>query len=176
MGPRVVVVGTSGTGKTQFAANLAAALDAPHVELDQLHWGPNWTPRAPEVFERATRDATSGGRWVVDGNYSAVRDAVWPAATDIVWLNFSRPVVFSRVIRRTVARIVGREQLWAGNRESFRMTFLSRESILLWSFTTYGKNQTKFSRLRASPEYAHLCWHELCTPRQAASFLDQVRS
>jgi hypothetical protein len=29
---------------------------------------------------------------------------VWARATDIVWLNFSRTVVFSRVIRRTVLR------------------------------------------------------------------------
>lgn len=176
VGPRVVVVGTSGTGKTHFAARLAAKLHVPHVELDQLHWGADWTPRLPEVFERAAREATSGERWVVDGNYSAVRDVIWPAATDIVWLNFSRPVVFSRVVRRTVGRIVTRQALWAGNRESFRMTFLSRDSILLWSFTTYSKNRIKFARLRASPQYGHLGWHELRTPRQAASFLDLARN
>src|SRR5687767_11571867 len=111
---RWVVVGTSGSGKSTFARSLAQAIEAPYVELDHLHWAPQWTPRPREEFESAVLAATSGERWVVDGNYSYVQPKFWPLATHIVWLNFSRTVVFPRVIRRTLKRIVTRQALWAG--------------------------------------------------------------
>jgi len=173
-GHRYVVVGTSGSGKTTFARRLAARVRAPYVELDALYWGADWKPRPPEHFEEDVRAATDTDHWVVDGNYSAVRDALWPRATHIVWLNFSRGVVFSRVIRRTLWRGVIRERLWAGNRESLRIAFLSKESILLWSFATFGRNRVKYTNLRTAPEYGRLTWHELRTPRQAEAFLERI--
>src|SRR5262249_18611627 len=43
---RVVVIGTSGAGKTTFAGRLASRLGTAHIELDALHWGHDWTPRS----------------------------------------------------------------------------------------------------------------------------------
>jgi len=43
---RIVVIGTTGARKSTLAASLAARLDLPPIELDALHWGPQWTPRA----------------------------------------------------------------------------------------------------------------------------------
>ena len=51
---RIVVVGTCGSGKTTLAAELAKRIEAPHVELDALHWGPHWTPVETEIFRRNT--------------------------------------------------------------------------------------------------------------------------
>jgi hypothetical protein len=39
---RIVVVGTSGAGKTTMAKSLAGKLDLPCIELDRLRWEPNW--------------------------------------------------------------------------------------------------------------------------------------
>jgi len=174
-GTRYVVVGTSGSGKTTFAQELALIIGGHHVELDALHWDANWTPRATADFEARVAARTTGERWVADGNYSAVRHVVWTRATDIVWLNFSRMVVFSRIIRRTLRRGATREELWSGNRESLRSAFLSKQSILLWSFTTFGGNRVKFAAARASGDHRHLRWHELRTPGEARRFLDAAR-
>jgi hypothetical protein len=54
---------------------------------------------------------------VVDGNYGLVRDLVWRRATHLIWLDYERPVIMHRVIRRSLARAVLRTELWAGNRE-----------------------------------------------------------
>ena len=168
---RFVVIGTSGSGKSTFAKTFANTCGVTYVELDELFWAPNWTPHPTEVFKERVVAATEPERWVVDGNYSVVRAVLWPKATDIVWLNFSRFTVFSRILRRTVMRAITRQDLWAGNKESLLRAFLSKDSILLWSFSTFRKNQVKFATLRASAEFSHLNWHELRTPAEAKRFL-----
>ena len=77
---RVAVVGTSCSGKTTLAKTLAARLGATHLELDAVHWEPNWQSAPDEEFRLAVSEALSGDRWVVDGNYGKVRDIIWPRA------------------------------------------------------------------------------------------------
>ena len=129
---RIVVVGTSGSGKTTIVRQLAQLLGSRLIELDALHWLPNWTEEQPDAFRRKVRDAVRAPRWIVDGNYGNVRDLIWPSATSVVWLDYSFPRVFWRVLVRTIRRNVGGEVLFGGNRESLRRSFLSRDSILLW--------------------------------------------
>ncbi|MDR0242160.1 MAG: toxin [Burkholderia sp.] len=169
---RVIVVGTSGAGKSTFSSALAAAAGCPYIELDRLYWGPEWTAVPPEQFEQAVLAATTGDRWVADGNYSAVRDVLWSRATHVVWLNFGRWTVFSRVLWRTISRGLMRTELSHGNRESLRMAFCSRDSVLLWSYTTFDRNRVKFAKLREDPKYAHLQWTELTAPSHTRPFID----
>ena len=73
---RIVVVGTTGSGKTTMAGRLSSRLGIPHTELDALNWGPNWQTRPQEEFRTAVDEATRGEAWVVDGNYSRAREIV----------------------------------------------------------------------------------------------------
>lgn len=171
---RFLVVGTSGAGKSTFANALAAAAQCPCIELDALYWGPGWTPVPHATFENAVRQATAGDRWVVEGNYSAVRDVLWPRATHIVWLNHRRWTVFSRLLWRTITRGATRTRLSHGNRESLRMAFLSRDSVLLWSLSTFDKNRVKFADLRNDPRYAHLAWTEITRPSEARAVIEKL--
>ena len=94
---RVVVVGTSCSVKTTLANSLSEKLSSPHIELDAIHWLPDWVPRPSEEFRKLTNVAIAKESWVVDGNYSnSVRDLVWPRATALVWLNYPFRVVFWR--------------------------------------------------------------------------------
>lgn len=171
---RVIVVGTSGSGKSTFARALATAAACRYVELDRLYWGPGWTAVPPAQFEHAVLAATTGDRWVADGNYSAVRDVLWSRATHVVWLNFGRWTVFSRVLRRTIGRGLMRTRLSHGNRESLRMAFCSRDSVLLWSYTTFTKNRVKFAGLRDDPKYAHLKWVEITKPSRTRAVIETL--
>jgi adenylate kinase family enzyme len=172
---RVVVVGTSCAGKTTFARDLATALACSVIQLDELYWGPDWTARPQEEFVGSVARATAGPRWVVDGNYSIIRDVVWTRATAIIWLNLSFPVIFARAVRRTVVRSISQEPLYAGNRESLRRAFFTRESILLWVLTTYWERRRRYPTLRASPNYPGLAWFELKRPGDVSAFLNNVR-
>ena len=65
-------------------------------------------------------EIVAGDGWVVDGNYSAVRDLVWDRADTVVWLDLPRLVVVRRITTRSIRRVVRREELWNGNRERWR--------------------------------------------------------
>jgi len=173
--PRVVVVGTSSAGKSFLAARLAAKLRVPHVELDQLFWGPGWQPKPADEFARLVAESTRGPSWVADGNYSPVREVLWPRANVIIWLNYSFALVLWRGIKRSVGRSLRRSELWHGNRESLRRTFLSRDSILLWIVSTYHRRQREFDELRASRAYPDAAWLEFRHPRQADKWLAGVK-
>ena len=73
---RVVVIGTSCSGKTTFASQLADKLAIAHSELDVLNWLPDWQSRSLEEFRALAADVAAKDRWVIDGNYGKVRGIV----------------------------------------------------------------------------------------------------
>jgi adenylate kinase family enzyme len=176
VGSRISVVGTCGSGKTTVARALADRLGLTHVELDALSWGPNWTERPDDEFRAAVVAAASGDRWVIDGNYSRCRDLVWARADSVVWLDYSFPRVFWQLLRRTFRRALRREELWHGNVESLRTSFLSRDSILLWAIKTHRRRQREYPGLFARPENQRLFVVRLRSPREAAAWLAVVSS
>ncbi len=170
---RIVVIGTTGSGKTTLARQLAERLGVPHVELDTLHWEPNWTMAPLETFRERVAQALQGEAWVVDGNYSKVRDIVWSRADMIIWLDYPFRVILARLIRRTLRRLITREELWNGNRERWREQFFSRESLFLWMLRTYRRRRREYPELLQQPEYAHLSVVRLRSPREAERWLSR---
>jgi adenylate kinase family enzyme len=173
---RVVVIGTSCSGKTTLARSFAMVLGYPHIELDQLHWMPNWQARSILEFREEVSGAISQPFWVLDGNYSKVRDLVWTRATHLVWLNYSFPVIFGRALRRTYRRVVYQEELFGGNRETLVQVLFDRESILWWVIRTYRRRRKEYPQLFTRDEHAHLQVIELSTPVEADLFLAKLQN
>ncbi|GFE79908.1 hypothetical protein GCM10011487_19080 [Steroidobacter agaridevorans] len=170
---RILVIGTSCTGKSTFARALAINTQLPLVELDALYWEPGWKPADAGTFRQRVLESTSSDGWIVVGNYGTVRDALWSRATTVCWLNYGFALTFWRALRRTTRRALVREELWNGNRESIRRSFFSRESILWWVITTHRRRREEFARLRASADYPHLSWVEFQRPGQAEAYIRQ---
>lgn len=168
---RLVVVGTTGSGKTTLARRLAGLLGAPHIELDALSWEPDWKPAVPDVFRQRVQKALAADSWVVDGNYRAVRDLVWPRAGVIVWLDYPLPVILWRLLTRTLRRVSTQEELWSGNRERLRTAFFSRDSLFVWALTTYRRRRQEYSRIFQEPQYRHLLVVRLRSPEQTRAWL-----
>lgn len=159
------MVGTTGCGKTSLAQEISKRLQFPHIELDALYWGENWTGVPDHVFRERVTAAIVGENWVVDGNYSRVRSLVWDQADTVVYLDYTFWRVFWQLIRRTIQRSLKREVLWNGNREDLWKSFFSRDSILLWMLQTYHRRRKNYAELFQQPEYAHLCLVHLRTPQ-----------
>lgn len=152
------VVGNSGSGKTTLSRALSAALGVPCVELDSLFHLPGWTPLPEGDFRARVGELVSGDSWVVDGNYSAVRDLVWARADTVVWIDPPHVVVMGRVVRRTLRRVVTREELWNGNREPWSnlLSVDPSRSIVAWSWTQRTKYRRRYGAAAADPAWAHL--------------------
>jgi adenylate kinase family enzyme len=170
---RVSVVGNSGSGKTAAAAALAARLGVPHVELDSIFHQPNWTPLPVDEFRQRVGAAAAGDGWVIDGNYSAVRDLVWVRADTVVYLDLSRTVVMRRVIGRTLRRTILRRELWNGNREPWT-NLASRDpmrSIIAWSWTQHDRYRAQYTAAESDPAWSHIEFVKLRTPREVQAFI-----
>jgi adenylate kinase family enzyme len=174
---RIVVVGTPGAGKTTAAKTIAAALGLAHIELDSLHWEPGWRALSkadPDEFTRRVSAAVARDVWVADGNYEAVRQLVWSRATDLIWLDYDRPVIMYRVIKRSLVRAVTRTELWAGNKEDWR-NWLRPSHPITWAWTTWRQRRAHYEELLAREECRHLRVLRLRRPREAEGLVDALR-
>ena len=173
---RAIVVGTTGCGKTTLAARLAAQLGAPHVELDALHWDPGWQMAELELFRRRVSKALEGERWVADGNYSKVRDIVWVRADTLVWLDYWLPRILWQLLGRTWRRVVSGEELWNGNRETWRNAFFARDNLCLYAIRTHRRRRRQYTVALTKPHHAHLRIIRLRSPRETEKWLVNVPS
>jgi len=167
------VVGNSGSGKSTLAAALAARLGVPYVELDSIFHQPGWTELPRAEFRDRVAGLTAGDEWVIDGNYTAVRDLVWARADTVVWVDLPRRLVMRRVIGRTLRRAVLRQELWNGNREpsSNWLTLDPKRSIIMWAWTQHSKYRVRYGEAMADPAFAHLTFVRLRSPADVRAFL-----
>ena len=170
---RISVVGNSGSGKTTLARKLAAVLGIPHLELDSVFHLPGWEELDRPTFRARVEEFTAGPAWVVDGNYSRVRDIVWERADTVVWLDPPRSRVMRQVIGRTVRRAATRQELWNGNREPMRnfLRVKPEESIIAWAWTRHHVYRQRYQEAQEDPVHAHLNWIRLTSPDEVAEFL-----
>jgi adenylate kinase family enzyme len=155
---RIVVIGTTSSGKSTLAEQLAKRLDLNFIELDALHWEADWTELPLEEFRERVEDATKAQRWIVAGNYHVVRDLVWPRAEAVLWLDYSLGRIFWQLTRRTFRRWWTQELLWGKNRERFWTHFKlwSQDSLFHWLFKTYWRRKREYPELFTLPEHQHL--------------------
>jgi adenylate kinase family enzyme len=173
---RIVVVGTTSSGKSTLASRLAKKIGGDFIELDALHWDPNWVEAPDEVFRKRVETAISAQTWVVAGNYHVVRDIIWLRAEAVIWLDYPFHVVFWRLFTRTIRRSFFQEELWNGNRENFWMhlKLWSDESLFHWLFKTYWRRKREYPILFSLPENTHLKIIHFKHPKEAEEWLTNV--
>jgi len=162
------VVGNSGSGKTTIARAIATALRVPHLELDSVFHQPDWQPLDADEFRRIVSDFTAAEAWVVDGNYSAVRDIVWARADTVVWVDPPRHRVMRQLVARTLRRMANKQELWNGNQERWRYLFRREESVIRYAWMSHSRYRARYFAAQADPANAHLTFLRLRTPAETA--------
>ncbi len=170
---RIVIIGVTSSGKSTLAENLAKRFDLNFIELDALHWEPNWQEAQLEAFRLRVEKAIQAEKWVVAGNYHIVRDLIWPQAEAIIWLDYPFLTVLWQLTRRTFKRWWTQELLWGTNREPLLRHFKlwSQDSLFHWLFKTYCRRKREIPMLLSEPENGHLKLIRFKHPRETQKWL-----
>jgi adenylate kinase family enzyme len=165
-----VIASASGNGKTTFGRELAERLAVPFVELDALHHGPNWAEATPDELRARVEPLVHTDAWVVDGAYrNKLGDLVLERAELVVWLDLPVHVWLPRLVKRTVRRLVRREELWNGNRETLRDQFTPSTSVVYHALHDYRSRRRVYEA-----ELARFPLVRLSTTAEVEWFLDSA--
>lgn len=169
---RVLFYGVTGSGKSSAARAYADRTGLPEFSADDdVGWLPGWRqPSTDEQRELAARIAAQD-QWVLDSAYGVWRDLIVPRAELIVGLDYPRWLSLRRLIRRSVRRVIAREEVCNGNQESFKRLF-ARDSIIGWHFRSFSRKRQVMRSLRNAPGNAEVLLFR--HPRELESWLQRL--
>jgi hypothetical protein len=117
---KMLVIGSSGSGKTCLAKQIADRLSLPFFPSDDVFWSAGWQPAAHIDVARWLRDVLDRPTWVIDGNFDRERASLWMAADLIVWLDYPWLPTLWRVARRNIRWWALRRPVWGQRRLTLR--------------------------------------------------------
>lgn len=174
---RVVLIGSSGAGKSHLAVQLAQLLAVPHIELDALFWEAGWQKPDRDAFVARVRGATDGASWVLCGNYAPQRAVSWSRADTIVWLDLPLTTITMRLLRRSWNRWRRDEVLWGKNRQQLLPLFKlwnPDASLLAYAWMKHGERRQEYAAAMRDPRWAHARFVHLRSAREVERFLREV--
>lgn len=177
VGRRIACIGSTTSGKTTLAGQLATLLDVPAVDLDGLFWEPGWREAHVDIFRDRIQHTLAGEGWVTSGNYIGdAQDLIWPRLDTVIYLDMSIPLL----VRRVLTRSWGRRGvlLWGTNYETFwpHLRVWSRDSLIYFALTTTRRRRQQFEAWQADPRWSHIRFHRLRSPREVALFVASVEA
>ncbi|EQC48910.1 AAA domain protein [Bacteriovorax sp. BSW11_IV] len=172
---KILVIGTSGSGKSTFANKLSKKLSIPHFQLDALQFKDNWEIKEDSEFFSAIENSLKNDSWIIDGNYGRTHHLTWPKADTVIWIDLPLWLTLYQNFSRSFKRALTKEIIWEGlnNRESFKMLF-SKESVTLWALKTYKTNRERYTHRMSDPKLSHIKFHHLKSRRDIRNFLQKI--
>ena len=174
---RFNVVGTSSRGKSTVSKMISEKLSIPYIELDALFWGPGWSESSDEELFKSLSEKIAGDGWVLDGNYTRTIPIKWKNVEVVVWIDLPFIKTLFQAIKRAFLRSLKKEELWPNtdNRESFRKSFLSKDSIIIWTIKTYNKVKRQYEALMNEDKYSHIRFVRLQSLEEIDVFVKGLR-
>jgi adenylate kinase family enzyme len=122
---RILVLGSSGAGKSTFARELETRLGIETIHLDSHYWQPNWVSTPPEAWDEKLKKLLERDSWVMDGNYPASLPLRMEYADTVVFLDRGRLLSLLRCVSRFLRyRGQSRPELAPGCYEKIDWDFL----------------------------------------------------
>lgn len=174
MKEKMIITGTTCTGKTTLGKKLANRFSVTQIDLDEYYFLPNWVEKENSQFVKDVLSVTQNKEhWVVTGSYQSIfKDTLWREASTIVWLDYSLLVILRRYVSRTYRRVFLKEKCCGENYESLRRTF-SKDSLFLWIFKSYWRRKQRMNQWM-NAEFSEKNWIVFRHPREATKFLAQL--
>ena len=137
-----------------MALAAAARLELPFVASDNYWWEPEWQSASREAVYAAVTKIANQPAWVLESNFDSLRDTLWRRADLVVWLDYQRHVVLSRVARRNIGWALKRAEVWSGNRMTMRRAW----SGIRHAMRSYSEKRRNYPKWLAesAPRYVRL--------------------
>lgn len=169
---RVLFYGVTGSGKSSVAHAYAAASGLPEFSADDdIGWLPCWEQRTVEQQREIAAAVAARDRWVLDSAYGVWRDIVVPRAELVVALDYPRWLSLSRLLRRSLRRVITKQPVCNGNVETLGRLF-AKDSIFYWHFNSFARKRRVFKEWQADPDMPPVLAFR--RPRELDEWLAQV--
>ncbi len=135
---KIMIMGSSGAGKSTFARTLGKLYDISVFHLDQCFWKPNWEMSTLDEQTEIHSKLIANEDWVIDGNYTRFFEERSGHADKVIFLNISRWRCFYRVLKRYVLyRGKTRPDMRDGCEEKVDWEFL----VWIWNYHSKKKHK-----------------------------------
>ncbi len=100
---KILVIGSSGSGKSTFARKLGEILKIEVIHLDSHFWHPGWIETQKNEWPGVVEKLLEREAWIMDGNYSRTLEKRILACDTIFFLDLPRRICLARVLKRVIA-------------------------------------------------------------------------
>lgn len=122
---RVLVLGSSGSGKSTFARQLGKKLSIEVIHLDSHYWQPDWTYTPEDKWAQKLERLLEKENWIMDGNYLPTLSQRLLYADTVIFLDLNRVKCLWRCVGRYLKyKGENRPELAAGCNEKIDKDFL----------------------------------------------------
>lgn len=97
---RILVLGSSGSGKTTFSIQLGQLLGIEVIHLDAEFWQPGWIATPQPQWRGVVSTLVQRQAWVMDGTYESSLDLRIPFADSVILIEQSRWTCLWRALKR----------------------------------------------------------------------------
>ena len=152
---RILIIGSSGAGKSTFSRRLGEATNIEVIHLDVLHWKPNWTEPHKEDWKKTVAEALKADEWIIDGNFGGTMEMRMRECDTIIFLDLPRTLCVYRILKRVVTYRKGkRPDMAEGCDEKFDWKFLK----WVWNFPERSKPKIEalLKQFRDTKKIIHL--------------------
>ena len=133
---RILVIGSSGAGKSTFSRRLGKATGLPVIHLDTLFWNPGWVETPEDEWRKKLERALRGDEWIVDGNFRGTMEMRLRSCDTVIFLDFPRTLCVYRILKRLITYRKGtRPDIADGCDEKFDWEFLK----WVWNYPSRSK-------------------------------------
>ena len=166
---RVLVIGSSGAGKSIMSRRLGEVTGLPVIHLDYHHWRPGWTEPPKEVWTEQVTELLKGEEWIIDGNFGGTMEQRLASCDTVIFLDLPRLVCTWGVIKRVLTYYGDtRPDLPAGCPEKFDLPFIK----WVWDFPNRSRPRV-LERIAAVQDRVNV--YRLRSRREAEKFLADLR-
>ena len=100
IGKKIIVLGSSGSGKSTFSRKLHSITGLPLIHLDQIWWKPDKSHISRDEFDQTLERIFNEDAWIMDGDYSRTYEVRFHACDTLIFLDYDREKCMEGILER----------------------------------------------------------------------------